>query len=172
MRIALFLRGINVGGVRVPMPDLRAELEHLGLTEVRTVLATGNVIAEAGEEPEALLPDIEAGLSQRFAYQAHVQMLRGDELRAVVEQCPLPEDPERHRYAVLCTDVAAFQEVLAAGGAVSAGPRFHTGGGVIYWSCPRGATTTDPVTRVLARRALAPRLTTRNLATLQTLLAR
>ena len=39
------LRGINLGAKRrVAMADLRALLEELGYTDVRTVLASGNAI--------------------------------------------------------------------------------------------------------------------------------
>jgi len=42
-----FLRGINVGGHhKVPMADLRKELEKLGFENVMTLLNSGNIIFE------------------------------------------------------------------------------------------------------------------------------
>lgn len=44
-----FLRGINVGGHhKVPMVELRKELEQLGFEKVITLLNSGNIIFEAG----------------------------------------------------------------------------------------------------------------------------
>jgi uncharacterized protein (DUF1697 family) len=43
-RVVALLRGVNVGGVRVPMGDLRSLLAREGMGEVRTHLQSGNVI--------------------------------------------------------------------------------------------------------------------------------
>ena len=43
-----FLRGINVGGHhKVPMADLRSELEKLGFENISTILNSGNIIFDA-----------------------------------------------------------------------------------------------------------------------------
>ena len=51
--IIAFLRGINVGGhKKVPMAALKKAFEAMGFRDVRTVLASGNVIFEApGKDP-------------------------------------------------------------------------------------------------------------------------
>ena len=41
---ALFLRGINVGGVRIAMKDLQRVLTEAGFGSVRTLLASGNAV--------------------------------------------------------------------------------------------------------------------------------
>ncbi len=47
-RYVAFLRGINVGGHhKIPMADLRKELEELGFTNVVTLLNSGNVIFDS-----------------------------------------------------------------------------------------------------------------------------
>ena len=46
-----FLRGINVGGLKIAMADLRQLMEELGLADVRTVLATGNAVFGAAATP-------------------------------------------------------------------------------------------------------------------------
>ena len=44
-RLVALLRGINLGAKRrVAMADLRALLEEIGYTDVRTVLASGNAV--------------------------------------------------------------------------------------------------------------------------------
>lgn len=46
-----FLRGINVGGHHiVPMADLKAELKKIGLTNIVTLLNSGNVLFESDEK--------------------------------------------------------------------------------------------------------------------------
>ena len=47
-RCIAFLRGINVGRAkRIAMADLRALIEGLGFSEVRTLLNSGNVVFDA-----------------------------------------------------------------------------------------------------------------------------
>jgi uncharacterized protein (DUF1697 family) len=65
-----FLRGINVGGHhKVPMADLRKELEELGFENVTTLLNSGNIILEAisGNE-ENLEKKISAHLEKSFGF--------------------------------------------------------------------------------------------------------
>jgi uncharacterized protein (DUF1697 family) len=61
-RAALF-RGINAGGRNtLPMAELRAELEALGLQNVRTYIQSGNVVFGCPEgELEGLERRIRAG---------------------------------------------------------------------------------------------------------------
>jgi len=44
MKYVAFLRGVNVGGVTVKMADLKKLLEKEGFKDVKTLLASGNVV--------------------------------------------------------------------------------------------------------------------------------
>ena len=49
-RHIVLLRGVNVGGKnRVPMAELREALTDAGFADVRTLLASGNVVLSSGE---------------------------------------------------------------------------------------------------------------------------
>lgn len=50
-----FLRGVNVGGVTVKMDRLKTSFEALGFTEVKTLLASGNVLFAAPSTSEGTL---------------------------------------------------------------------------------------------------------------------
>ena len=65
-----FLRGINVGGHhKVPMADLRKELEKLGFENVTTLLNSGNIIFEAiSDNEENLEKKISAHLEKSFGF--------------------------------------------------------------------------------------------------------
>lgn len=107
-RVAL-LRGINVGGVRVPAADLRALFRELGAHNVATVLATGNVIYRGQLSTAA----IEAALSQRFDYPARVLQLDIGEMQAIETAFPFPEDSEHHSYIVFLDAPERFLENLS-----------------------------------------------------------
>jgi uncharacterized protein (DUF1697 family) len=68
-RYAAFLRGMNVGGHRLKNDELRSLFEALGLDDVATFRASGNVIFTAAEEPVGkLTSQIEEGLEAALGY--------------------------------------------------------------------------------------------------------
>lgn len=89
MKWAALLKGVNVGGNRkLPMAALRTFLTGLGLTEVETLLASGNAVF-AGEPPdERALAEAARqalGLDTEWFLRSHA------ELAAVVAGNPFPE---------------------------------------------------------------------------------
>ena len=50
LKLAAFLRGMNLGNRRISNADLRAEFESLGFQSVATFRASGNVVFEAPRE--------------------------------------------------------------------------------------------------------------------------
>lgn len=163
---ALFLRGVNVGGIKVPMAELRACLEGLGLEDVRTYVQSGNATFRAKRVSAAA---IEKALSARFDYDAHVLLLPRSALRDLVSGYPFDARDDHHRYAVLCASQAVADELVAGAGRsdleqVAAGER------VVYWSCPKGSTLKTPFAAVLAKKKYKPTTTNRNLNTLEKML--
>ena len=65
MSYVALLRAVNVGGTKLPMADLRALLEGLGLTNVRTYLQSGNALFDAGPEPTPAFNRSRASLPPR-----------------------------------------------------------------------------------------------------------
>ena len=87
-QLIAFLRGIN-GGVTVKMADLRDAFEQIGFTQVKTVLATGNVIFEATESDRAKVATrIEKMIANVFDYQTSAIIMTPSELRRLVANNP------------------------------------------------------------------------------------
>lgn len=86
------LRGINVGGRnRVPMAALRTLLEGLGLSNVSTYIASGNVMFESDRPADEIARQIERALPKAFALDAEVirvRVLSRDQLEAVIRNKP------------------------------------------------------------------------------------
>jgi len=84
-RFAAFLRGINVGGHRITNDELRAACEAVGLRDVATFRASGNVIfsAEDGEDPDAIVDRIETGLAGTLGYEVPVLLRTAAEVSEV-----------------------------------------------------------------------------------------
>lgn len=72
-RYVTFLRGINVGGKTVKMDVLRAAIEKAGYENVRTLLASGNVVLDSKlKSVQAVRTEIEGVLSKTFGFEVHV----------------------------------------------------------------------------------------------------
>ncbi len=100
-QIAL-LRGINLGSRnRVPMPALREHLTELGYKDVRTLIASGNIILDA--PAKGLAKDLQTAIADRFDVDTPVIVRTPKQLEKVVDDNPLPV-PEGKRFQVLFLD--------------------------------------------------------------------
>ena len=74
-RYVALLRGINVNGITITMTSLQALFRGLGFADVKTVLASGNVLFEAPpgqNDASAVKARIEAALAEAYGYQAWI----------------------------------------------------------------------------------------------------
>lgn len=168
-RYAAFLRGVNVGGVNLKMADVAAALTEAGLAEVRTVLASGNVVLESPKGAAAVRSTVEAALSERFDYPARVLVYDIDTVRDIVAAYPFePEVVGSHSYVTFVADEAALAELSALADETQTGPgeMIAPGDGVIYWQIPKGNTLDSTVGKTMGKKRYAASTTTRNLRTL------
>jgi len=165
------LRGVNVNGITIRNADLAALFRAQGYTDVKTVLASGNVRfdadAEASDRP-ALKAAIEQALRERFDYDAWIVLVTLDELVAAVEGFPFDAaDATRQPYVIFCADAGVRDAVMDAAAAVDpAEDPTAAGFGVVYWSPKKGRTLDTPFGKEIGRPAYRQTTTTRNLRTL------
>jgi uncharacterized protein (DUF1697 family) len=88
-RYIAFLRAINVGGRTVKMDRLRALFTEMGLDDVTTFIASGNVIFEApAADPQTLEGQIEAHLRAALGYEVATFLRTPAELTAIARYEP------------------------------------------------------------------------------------
>jgi uncharacterized protein (DUF1697 family) len=168
MRYAIFLRGVNVGGIKVPSADLRTMLSGLGLDDVKTYVASGNVTCSSNLEAAELKGAVEKALSAAFSYDAKVLVFAHDELAEIVTSYPFDHDADHHRYAVLCDSAATAAELAAA--TVGDMERVSAHGRTVYWRCPKGSTLDTPYSKFSSSKRFREVTTTRNLNTVEKML--
>ena len=137
------LRGINVGGNKmVPMADLRATIEGLAFTNVKTLLQSGNVVFEGKSvKPVVLEKRLEDEIARRLGVQCDLHVRTADEWSAVVDGNPFAAEARTDPGHLLVTfyrepldaaRVAAFQRSIA-------GPeRLRADGRHLYMTFPDG----------------------------------
>lgn len=104
-----FLRAVNVGQRKMKMAELKTLCEALGYTDVKTVLASGNVRFTAAYDPKA---ELEAAIAKHWGWVAEAVLRTYTELEAMLALDPFaafPESPGYHRYVLL------FDRPLPAG---------------------------------------------------------
>lgn len=164
---AVFLRGINVGGINIRMADLRDALEAAGFSTVRTLLASGNVVLTSSLDASAVKRECENCLRDAFGYDAWVVVLDAARVSGLVAACPNPgDDKSTHTYITLSSDPAMLDELVAAGAALEGVQQTRLGPEALAWLAPAGGTLDSPLSKFSAKPRFKASTTTRNLRTL------
>jgi len=88
-RYVALLRAVNVGGTgKLPMAELRTMCESLGFTEVRTYIASGNVVFDSKLAEAAVKTRLERCLEQYAGKPVGVAVRTGAELAQVLAANP------------------------------------------------------------------------------------
>ncbi len=141
-RLIAFLRAINVGGHTVTMAQLRQEFEALGLKDVETFIASGNVIFSARQADSAALEKkIETRLRASLGYEVATFIRTDAEVAAVATHQAFKASLVKGAGA-FCVgflnaplDAAATRVLMAFKTDVD---DFHTNGREVYWLCKVG----------------------------------
>ena len=90
MKYVALLRGINVGGkTLIKMADLKSCMEELGLDDVSTYIASGNLLFESRERDAAKLErKIERAIEKRFELPMKVVVLNRPAYARIVKAIP------------------------------------------------------------------------------------
>ena len=173
-RYVAFLRAINVGGHVVKMDRLRMLFEQLGLKNVETVIASGNVLFDSSAAtPAALENRIERQLEKELGYAVATFVRTPSEIEAVTTYEPFPEKASDG-----CTLSVAF---LRSDPGADVADRLHAmktdtddlhlHRRELYWLC-RGRISDSKVWRPPLEKVVAGPGTMRNLTTVRKLAAR
>lgn len=98
---AAFLRGMNVGGHRITNEDLRTHLTEMGLREVATFRASGNVVFDGGSDSHSKMQaQIERGLQAALGYAVPTFVRNRDEVLEIAEAKPIEQGSSKGKLQV------------------------------------------------------------------------
>jgi uncharacterized protein (DUF1697 family) len=166
-RFAAFLRAVNVGGRIVKKEDLRRIFESVGLEQVETFLASGNVIFEtsrASELESRITKALAGGLG--FEVPAFVRTLA--DVSRIAESKPFPVDDGARLYVGF---TAGKPMPSALERLPSSEHAFAVDGREVYWLC-RIPMSESKITNGTIEKALGMSVTFRNRNTVDRIAAK
>jgi uncharacterized protein (DUF1697 family) len=169
MKYAAFLRGVNVNGRKVGKDELKAVFEELGLSNVKTYLQSGNVTFDTSlEDIPKLKQLIETALQRQFGFAITTFTYPIEAIRSLIDNYPFGRRDGIHAYAVL-TDgqIPSLLDKWPGSEADQVAPASLG----FYWSVPQGMTLESTFAKFMASKKIAEHTTTRNLNTLEKMVA-
>jgi len=138
-RYVAFLRAINVGGHVVKMDGLRREFEKLGFDDVKTFIASGNVVfTSPSKDGKTLERRIEERLEKALGYEVRTFVRTESEVAKIAAYAPFT--PAQLKAAAAGAYCVGFLEgplkpdaVKALMALKTADDEFHVNGRELYW---------------------------------------
>jgi uncharacterized protein (DUF1697 family) len=176
IRYIALLRAINVGGHKVKMDRLRKLFESLGLSNVETFIASGNVIFDSpAEDARTLEKQIEDYLRKSLGFEVATFVRSVSELEAIAGYRPFmpPEFSAEGNslYIAFLSDPPsgeAQQRLMAFRSEVD---DFRVHGREVYWLC-RKKMSESAFSRTLLEKTIGMPATMRNATTVKKLAAK
>jgi uncharacterized protein (DUF1697 family) len=170
-RYAGFLRGVNVGGVNLKMAEVAKAFEDAGFTNVRTILASGNVLLDSRSGVDTVRKKAEKALRDTFGYDAWVLAYDLDTVRSISDRFPFEREVDGfHSYVTFVTDAEVLDELADLGKDAGSDEKIERGEGVIYWQVPNKGTLDTTIGKTMGKKRYKSSTTTRNLRTIEKVL--
>jgi uncharacterized protein (DUF1697 family) len=116
VRWVVLLRAVNLGSRnKVPMPELRSLLEKAGYGDVRTYIASGNILLDGPRSGTAIARELERIVAGEFGVDTTAIVRKPVELANLVSDHPFGRDTSRSHVVFLAKrPTAKAAERLAA----------------------------------------------------------
>jgi uncharacterized protein (DUF1697 family) len=159
------LRGVNVGGKKMPMAELRELCASLKLKNVQTYIQSGNVVLDYQGTAARLEELLEKGIEKRFGMSVKVVVRTASELASAIEANPFGDGA----YIVFLALKPGEVQLEAINKVKSGKEEFKIAGREVYLLLPEGYGKTK-LTNNFFESKLKVAATTRNLRTATILL--
>lgn len=99
------LRAVNVGGTgKLPMPKLKAICGDAGFADVKTYIASGNVVFSSNFSESKVKSALETRLRDHAGKPVGVMVRNAAEIRAILKANPFKKMPPKFTAAILLDD--------------------------------------------------------------------
>lgn len=168
-----FLRGVNTGGRKMIMSEVCDAVKSSEVSNVSSVLATGNIIFTSAESKDKLKKILMDSLSGYYGEEVNLFIKSKNEIESYITSVPFEENPELHIYAFICKE--GFEETLLdefSKITPSEDEKAKISNGLFYWQCRKGSTLDSGFSKILGRKNMRDMFTSRNISTLKKISAK
>lgn len=141
MRQVALLRGVNLGKRQVVMAELREVLEAAGFINVRTLLASGNVVLDAKLKGTKLESKLERVILDGLGLATDAHVRDADQLEAVIDAnpfAPFTRSTPQFMVVAFMRKAASAAELEAMGKTALTGEEWVQGENCLYIKFPQG----------------------------------
>jgi len=170
-RYCAFLRGVNVKGTNMKMTDVCSVFATAGVTEVSSVLASGNIVFSSEKNKSTLKLLLEKLLSSYFKYEAFLFIKDKVEIETFFNNNPFLPDESFHIYGFV--GIAGIEKTLMdefEKTKITNGEEAKIVANHFYWRVQKGNTLDSTFGKILGKKNLKDSFTPRNLNTFEKVL--
>lgn len=163
-----FLRGVNVNGTSMKMAEACKVFTNAGMKNVSSVLASGNIRFSSDNNKMELKRILENAMSEYFHYDAFVFIKTEKEIEDILSKNPFSKAENFHIYAFIGT--ANIEETLLQEFKNSVVSENESGiivDHTFYWQIAKGNTLKSDFGKVLGKKYLKEKITSRNINTIE-----
>jgi uncharacterized protein (DUF1697 family) len=175
MDYAIFLRGINTGGLKLEKHDFLAMLRTTGCRSAMTIQAAGTAVIDHAQTPDSgWMADLARQFERHFGRPVPVLIRTRAELSQILELAQAnPACPECHQYVLLTDSGKLYDEIAALHQDIPylPGEILLPGPGCLVWNIPKGETLGEFGGKILGSAQYRQQLTSRNIHTISKALA-
>ncbi|SHK01056.1 Uncharacterized conserved protein, DUF1697 family [Epilithonimonas mollis] len=166
-----FLRGVNVNGTSMKMADVCEVFSQAGMNNVSSVLASGNILFQSDKNSAELKNILEKAMSQYFNYEAFLFIRTEKEIDVIFKNDPFPVIDNYHNYVFIGSEnieETLLEEFEKSNNAEAEKAKIINN--IFYWQVPKGQTLGSAFGKVLGKKSLKDKMTSRNLNTFEKIL--
>ncbi|MDP9954648.1 uncharacterized protein (DUF1697 family) [Epilithonimonas hungarica] len=168
MKYCAFLRGVNVKGTNMKMLDVCKVFSEAGVQNVSSVLASGNILFQSDKDSAELKKILEKAMSEHFSYEAFLFIKDEKEINEILKNDPFPPIENLHNYIFIGSE--KVEEALLEEFEKSTKEEGEQGkivDQIFYWQVPKGQTLNSSFGKVLGKKKLKDKMTSRNANTFE-----
>ncbi len=168
MKYCAFLRGVNVQGTNMKMSEVCDVFKNAGMENVISVLASGNILFESDKKADELKFILERKMSEYFGYEAFLFIRNEEEISEMLHNLPFEKEEDFHNYIFI--SIPGTENILLEEFEKSGNPEIEKAKivqGNFYWKTPKGNTLDSHFGKILGRKNLKDKFTSRNINTFE-----
>lgn len=168
-RFVVLLRGVNVGGKKLPMATLRDVLESIGCGDVSTYIQSGNAFVSTSLSAQRLATTLQDALEKEIAFAPKVMTRTSKDLDAVIKSNPFPQADERFLHVGFLSKKPTKASVAELKDLDVAPEQFELIGKELFLNYVNGAGRSEKLGKIKFEKLLGVDITARNFRTVRKL---